>query len=89
MFRKFGIFRFSETPCKLPVQYISESNNLVSLVTKNVTESPHRRGGWRPPRRARGWIALQSGDELQVPGLRLLKRTADSAPGPARRKNVD
>jgi hypothetical protein len=31
-----------------------------------LTESPHRRGvqrgGWRPPRRARGWTALQSED---------------------------
>ncbi len=26
-----------------------------------ITESPHRGGGWRPPRRARGWIAPQSG----------------------------
>ena len=25
-----------------------------------LTESPHRRGGWRPPRRARGWIVPQS-----------------------------
>ena len=29
-----------------------------------LTEAPHRRGGWRPPRRARGWIAphWQAGD---------------------------
>ena len=27
-----------------------------------VTEPPHRRGGWRPPRRVRGWTALQPGD---------------------------
>jgi hypothetical protein len=31
-----------------------------------LAESPHRRGvqrgGWRPPRRARGWTALQSED---------------------------